>query len=129
MSAFSPAALALDSHYHRYFEERPAESFGASNTRILGLCTGLLAAAAVASARSLTDLIPLAVEAVRVAFRTGAYVGAASDALDQKNQARESWSTIVPNVSESAARVAIDEFHKQNVCIDYPAFWMAFDQI
>jgi Starter unit:ACP transacylase in aflatoxin biosynthesis len=114
---------------HRYFEERPAESFSASNTRILGLCTGLLAAAAVASARSLTDLIPLAVEAVRVAFRTGAQVSSTSDALGQKGQARESWSTIVPNTTENAAQAAIDEFHKENVRINCLATWIIFDHI
>ena len=117
VSTLDLIAFASVSHSYRYFEERPAESFSASNTRILGLCTGLLAAAAVASARSLTDLIPLAVEAVRIAFRTGAHVSTASDALGQKSQVRESWSTIVPGVTENAAQAAIDEFHTQSVCI------------
>jgi len=105
--------VAQLAHFIGYFEERPAEAFSASNTRILGLCTGLLAAAAVASARSLTDLIPLAVEAVRIAFRTGALVSTTSEALGQTNQARESWSYIVTNITEAAAKTAIDEFHRQ----------------
>ncbi|KAH0558765.1 Type I Iterative PKS, partial [Trichoglossum hirsutum] len=101
-------------HFIGYFEERPAEAFSASNTRILGLCTGLLAAAAVASAKSLTDLISLAVEAVRIAFRTGAHVSSTAEALGQTSQARQSWSTIVTNISEDSAKAAIDEFHRQN---------------
>ncbi|KAH0538586.1 Type I Iterative PKS [Glutinoglossum americanum] len=106
--------IAQLAHFIGYFEERPAEAFSASNTRILGLCTGLLAAAAVASARSLTDLIPLAVEAVRIAFRTGIQVSTTSEALGRTNRIRESWSYIVTNITEVAAQNAIDEFHRQN---------------
>lgn len=41
------------------------------HTRLLGLCTGAIAAAAVGCARSVLELLPLAVTAVAVAFRTG----------------------------------------------------------
>lgn len=46
----------------------------------VALCIGQIAASAVGLARSLTELVPLAVEAVRLAFRTGvAAVNAKSD--------------------------------------------------
>ncbi|KUI67140.1 Conidial yellow pigment biosynthesis polyketide synthase [Cytospora mali] len=41
------------------------------NTRILGLCTGALPAAAVSCARSVLELLPLAMTVVAVAFKTG----------------------------------------------------------
>ncbi|PPJ51023.1 hypothetical protein CBER1_07830 [Cercospora berteroae] len=44
------------------------------NARVLGLCTGTLAAAAVSCSRSTLDLIPLAVAAVSAAFKTGMHV-------------------------------------------------------
>lgn len=84
-----------------------------SNTRILGLCTGLIAGSVVASARSLEEMLPLATEAVRIAFRAGSCVGAAKDALEHAANAKESWSTIVTGISENAAKSAIAEFHDE----------------
>jgi iterative type I PKS product template protein len=71
----------------------------------------LLAASVVASARSLSELLPLATEAVRVAFRTGNSVGAAKDALENATNSKESWSTIVTGISESDAKNALAAFH------------------
>lgn len=74
------------------------------------MCTGLLAAAAVSCARSLSELIPLAIEAVRLSFRIGTCVGNARAALEHSSDAHSSWSTIVANTSEQEARDAIDAF-------------------
>ncbi|EON65175.1 hypothetical protein W97_04412 [Coniosporium apollinis CBS 100218] len=104
--------IAQLAHFIGYFEEHPFELPNPSNTRILGLCTGLLAASAVASARSLADLLPLAVEAVRIAFRAGTCVGTAKEALEQANS-RESWSTIVTGISEQSANAALADFHSE----------------
>ncbi|KAK2006131.1 hypothetical protein LZ32DRAFT_499585, partial [Colletotrichum eremochloae] len=41
---------------------------------VMGACTGALTAAAVGCSASLGELVPLAVEAVRVAFRLGLMV-------------------------------------------------------
>ncbi|KAK8256702.1 polyketide synthase-like protein [Phyllosticta capitalensis] len=107
--------IAQLSHFLGYFGENPSELPVASNTRILGLCTGLLAASAVASAKSLSDLLPLAVEAVRIAFRTGTCVGTAKAALEHANETNDSWSTIVAGISEQTARSALAEFHQAKV--------------
>lgn len=80
---------------------------------MVGLCTGLLAGAVVASARSLSELLPLATEAVRIAFRAGTCVGAAKDALEQASNSKESWSTIVTGISENAAKAALAAFHDE----------------
>jgi iterative type I PKS product template protein len=79
----------------------------------VGLCTGLLAGAVVASARSLSELLPLSTEAVRIAFRTGTCVGAAKEALDGASNSKEPWSTIVTSISEDAAKDAIAAFHDE----------------
>ncbi|KAF2758172.1 ketoacyl-synt-domain-containing protein [Pseudovirgaria hyperparasitica] len=101
-------------HYIGYYGEHPTELPTATNRRILGLCTGLFAAVAVASAPALSDLLPLAVEAVRIAFRTGTCVSTVKNALEQNSETRESWSTIVAGISESNARKAISDFHGRN---------------
>ncbi|KAF2838514.1 ketoacyl-synt-domain-containing protein [Patellaria atrata CBS 101060] len=106
-------AIAQLGHYIGYYGENPLELPPQANTRVIGLCTGLLAGAATASAKSLTDLLPLAVETVRIAFRTGSCVAAVRDALSQNSDSRESWSTIVTGISEKAAKAALAEFHEQ----------------
>ncbi|RMZ70535.1 polyketide synthase [Pyrenophora seminiperda CCB06] len=105
--------IAQLAHYIGYYAENPSEMPIASNTRIVGLCTGLLAGSVVASARSLSELLPLATEAVRIAFRTGTCVGAAKEALEQASTSQETWSTIVTSISESSAKDAIDAFHQE----------------
>nr|AEE68981.1 polyketide synthase [Exserohilum turcicum]AEE68982.1 polyketide synthase [Exserohilum turcicum] len=105
--------IAQLAHYIGYFSENPTELPNPSNTRVVGLCTGLLAGSVVASARSISELLPLATEAVRVAFRAGTCVGAAKEALEQASASKETWSTIVTSISESAARDAITAFHEE----------------
>lgn len=91
-----------------------------ANARVLGLCTGLIAGSVVASSKSVTDLVPLAVEAVRIAFRTGTCVGTAANAIDPS---RASWSTIVAGISEKAAKSAIAEFHgERNIAVSAQAY-------
>ncbi|KAJ4348315.1 polyketide synthase [Didymosphaeria variabile] len=102
--------IAQLAHYIGYYGENLAELPNAANTRVLGLCTGVVAASVVASSRSIGDLLPLAVEAVRIAFRTGTCVGTAAEAIDGS---RDSWSTIVAGISEHAATSAMADFHRE----------------
>lgn len=106
----------------RCFEEQPRtyipSSFSRPDAKIVGLCTGLIAASAVASADSLTALVPLAVEAVRVAFRTGAHVGRVAQQVECET-GRKSWSTIVA-ADVKAVEAALSEFHEENVCHTCP---------
>ena len=57
--------------------------------------------------------MPLATEAVRIAFRLGSRVGAAADALSNTSNARESWSTIVSGISEKEVRSILGAFHDE----------------
>ncbi|CAO2656358.1 Nn.00g051610.m01.CDS01 [Neocucurbitaria sp. VM-36] len=105
--------IAQLAHYIGYYAENPSELPNPANTRVVGLCTGLLAGSVVASARSLSELLPLATEAVRIAFRAGTCVGGAKYALEQASNAKESWSTIVTGISENAAKSALAAFHDE----------------
>ncbi|KAF2738000.1 polyketide synthase PksA [Polyplosphaeria fusca] len=115
--------IAQLAHYIGYYGENPSEVPNLANTRVLGLCTGLLAASVVASSKTLGELLPLAVEAVKIAFRAGTCVGAAKDALEQTSSSKESWSTIVTGTNENAAKSAIAQFHdERNVSVSAQAY-------
>jgi len=100
-------------HYIGYFSEHPSEVPAASNTRVLGLCTGLLAATAVVSARTVEELVPLGVQFVRIAFRSGAVVDSVRSALSQVGEEKTPWSTIVTGTTEQAAKDALAAFHEE----------------
>ncbi|CAK4034878.1 polyketide synthase [Lecanosticta acicola] len=110
-SAF--VTVAQLGHYIGYFSEHPAELPAASNTRVLGLCTGLLAASAVVSARTVEELVTLGVHFVRVAFRSGAVVDSVRSVLGQPGQEQAPWSAIVTGANEQAAKKALAAFHEE----------------
>ncbi|KAK4989349.1 polyketide synthase [Elasticomyces elasticus] len=105
--------IAQLAHFIGYFSENPTEIPSASNVRVLGLCTGLLAAAAAVSSKTVADLVPLAVELVRIAFRVGTCTNTAREALEQSEDVRDSWSTIVAGITEQAAKEALATFHQE----------------
>jgi len=103
-----------------HFEGRPksylnSPSASHPDTRLLGLCTGFLAASAVASVDSLTALVPLAIEVLRVAFRTGAHVVDVSERLEGQLDGQDSWSTILAGVDARSAEDILERFHQRNV--------------
>ncbi|KAL1587284.1 Non-reducing polyketide synthase PKS1 [Cladosporium halotolerans] len=105
--------IAQLGHYIGYFSEHPEELPSAQSTRVLGLCTGLLAAAAVVSAKNVSDLVPLAVDFVRMSFRSGAMVNGPKSAMTLTGEEKASWSTICTCTTEPAAKKALDAFHKE----------------
>lgn len=98
----------------RFFEES-TRSYLEPGTPIVGLCTGILSAAAVSCCNSLVALIPLAIEAVRLAFRLGAQVGYKADGLEQTKGRQKSWSTIVTGLESSVITAEIDAFNQARV--------------
>ena len=80
-----------------------------STSRAVGLCTGLIAAAAVASAGSLSELLPLAVEATRIAFRIGVCVATVGSYVENSCS---NWSVLVAGISEQDACQNIERFHQ-----------------
>ena len=80
---------------------------------MLGLCTGTLAAAAVACSRSTLDLIPMAVDAVVVAFRIGLHVTDTAERFAPLPASDRTWSIIVSGLA--AAEAAVTQFCSQTV--------------
>jgi naphtho-gamma-pyrone polyketide synthase len=81
----------------------------AANSYAIGLCTGSFAAAAISTSQTISELIPAALEAVLVSFRTGLVsIGARND-IEQTSQGAPIWSAIVA-LKEQEAIAAVNEF-------------------
>ena len=105
--------IAQLGHYIGYFSEHPSEFPAAANTRVLGLCTGLLSGAAVVSVKTVEELVPLGVEFVRLAFRAGAVVDGIRNILSNVGDEKAPWSTIITGTSEKDAKEALSKFHQE----------------
>ena len=103
--------LTLASHAEKNYEDVARHE----NTVLAGLCSGLFAAAAIASTPSLSTLVPVAVQAVLLSFRTGLHVATLAERLCPPGEQPESWTLVVPNIEEHDARIALDKFHDTNV--------------
>ena len=86
-----------------------------SESIIAGMCTGLLAGSAVSSAQSVSELLPVAVEAVMIAFRTGLRTTEIRDRIEQSSNASLSWSVVVPGMQEQSASAALKLFCEAKV--------------
>ena len=109
-----------------YFEVK-SEPFNPSNTRILGSCTGLLAAVAVSSSRSLADLPFVGVEIIRIAFRIGLCVAATRDRLQPGSAGQGSWSAVITGTEKGSIREELKQFHEENVSHCLEIFHVRFD--
>ncbi|KAI4597969.1 Type I Iterative PKS [Pestalotiopsis sp. 9143b] len=76
---------------------------------VIGLCTGAIAAAAVVCSRNTLELVPIAVDAVVVAFRTGMRVADMAQRLEPSDSLDQSWSFVVPG---SASAEVIEAYAK-----------------
>ncbi|KAK4995687.1 hypothetical protein LTR66_004548 [Elasticomyces elasticus] len=95
------------------------------DTYVLGLCTGSLAAAAVSSCCSLSELLPAAVRTVLMAFRLGLCV------VDMRNRMEppsrdisQEWSIVVSDLEPKAASNAIDEFCQAEIIPETMQPWI-----
>lgn len=89
---------------------KPAE------TCLIGLCTGLFAAAAISSAPSLSGLVPVAVQFVLMAFRTGAHVAALAERLQGNSEGSE-WTYVLPALGMAETSSILKDFHSENVSL------------
>ncbi|KJZ69255.1 hypothetical protein HIM_11358 [Hirsutella minnesotensis 3608] len=80
---------------------------GTQRAQVAGICTGSLAAAAVSCSRDLLHLVPMAVDAVTVAFRVGARVADVADRVGPAQDAGERWALAVAGPSSFEA---VDKF-------------------
>ncbi|RJE19624.1 polyketide synthase [Aspergillus sclerotialis] len=94
---------------------------------VLGICTGLLAASAVASSSGVADLVSLAVDTVVIAFRTGVQVARMKDHVDGGSEFTQSWSYVVSNMESDTAMSHIERLSKSlNTRQDIPTISQPF---
>lgn len=98
---------------HSFFDDHPSQPFAPANTILVGLCTGLLAAAAVSTSQSALGLIDNALNAVRVAFRIGITVNDAAQRLS--TDVDQSWSRLVVGVQSEPCNAEIRRFNERKV--------------
>lgn len=74
------------------------------------MCTGLFAASAVSAAQTVSELVPIAIETVLLAFRTGLYATGVRDRVEPDVPASSSWSIVIPGIQEVKASATLREF-------------------
>ncbi|CAG8058756.1 unnamed protein product [Penicillium salamii] len=94
-----------------------AAVIGPSSTTLLGVGVGLLAAAAVSAASSLSDLVELTLRAIRVAFRLGLYVNQVSSQFEPEGNAlaRDSWSFAISDMTVEEIQHEIDRYNAETL--------------
>ena len=97
------------------------EAQPSSEIQIIGLCTGLLPAAAAATARSTGELLQLAPNVICIALRLALEADIRSSQIEETTQ---SWAVIVPGFAASE-QSALDDFHQQTVELTNPAIIIA----
>ncbi|KAK3707453.1 hypothetical protein LTR37_012095 [Vermiconidia calcicola] len=88
----------------------------AEDACLIGLCTGGIAAAAVGACRTLSELLPVAACAVRLAFWTGVSAVTAGENLypTTPNAKPAHWSLLLPNMSYEQASRVLREFASES---------------
>lgn len=107
----------MDSHAEKNYEDVTQHD----NTLLVGLCSGLFAAAAIASTPSLSALVPVAVQVVLMAFRTGSYVHKIGERLCPAREQSESWTYIFAGMNRDNASEILSKFHEEKVRPQAPA--------
>ncbi|KAE8150929.1 hypothetical protein BDV25DRAFT_139362 [Aspergillus avenaceus] len=89
----------------------PGHAFPTTHeTCLVGLCTGLLSAAAVSCSKSITDLLPIAAQVVLVAFRAGLCVADVRDRVETQSGAAAAWSALIPGLDGDTAVSVLDAY-------------------
>lgn len=103
---------------YSWYEARPHESYpDLTSGIVLGLCVGQIAASAVSLAKSLTELVPIAIEAVRLAFRTGTAAVRAKNELESQVVDKRSWALGISRATGLADADNLPEINAHLVCI------------
>jgi hypothetical protein len=105
------------SWFHSQAEEDPsilAKGPESSDRAILGICTGLLPAAAASASTNVHNLMELAPEIVGVALRLSLYAQRRSSQIEPSTG---SWAVVVGGTSAEDLQNAIDEFHFEQVSL------------
>ena len=104
----------------RYVGSLRGPAHPGSESCVIGVSTGLLAAAAVALSPAVSALIPLAIEVVLIAFRLGLHVERTArnlEASTANSSERASWTYVIPNKTEEEAQESIAAFNREHVSV------------
>ena len=97
------------------YYETNSDFIDASNTLLIGSCTGLLGAIVASCSRGVSDVPVLGAIMVKLAFRIGVSVAGARDWLQAGPNKRKSWAGVVPMKNESDLRDALEAFLSEEV--------------
>lgn len=96
-SLYFPNAVRLLT-MHSYFGDGQETYPIGPNNHVSGLCIGALAAAAVSSSQSLSELVQAGVDAVRVSLKVGLLVARTAALFGHsESTSTSSWSYVVPD--------------------------------
>ena len=96
-------------------DENNTSIFDVSSSRrtyLVGLCTGMLPAAALAVSNSTSQLLKISPEIVRLSLRVGIK---ASRRSMQIEQCSDSWAIAIPGMTPQEQQVTLDQFHAEHV--------------
>ena len=123
MSTQRPKRCSIGLQHARAYEKQPYEDYPIANEHIIvGICFGELSASAVTLARSLVELIPIAVEAVRLAFRCGILSSLVGNGLEKRSLPALPWSTVLASETNLAdestlERIAVEAVSSSSNCL------------
>ena len=101
---------------HRANEQVSQHQYlGSEDNIIIGSCVGEISAAAVGLANSLIELLPLAVVAVRVAFRLAVVAYQVSKEVEQPIPGRQCWSIAISKNDHVIDQGTLDRIHTELV--------------
>uniref|UniRef100_A0A093VC14 Conidial yellow pigment biosynthesis polyketide synthase n=1 Tax=Talaromyces marneffei PM1 TaxID=1077442 RepID=A0A093VC14_TALMA len=96
-----------------WHEEHPEKRYPESDSTIFaGICVGQISATAISLAKSLTELLPLAVDAVRIAFRLGRLTTEARNDLELSLE--ETWAIVTPRDTSIPTEDVLDRIIKES---------------
>jgi len=95
----------------------------AEHNCLVGLSTGLLAATAITCAPSLSTLISIAADIVRVAFRLGLYISDMAAQLDVVGDSSKSWTYTIPDITQESVVSILGTFHQSRVRYHRESFY------
>ena len=84
-------------------------------TFVVGLCSGLWAAAAVSITPSLPDLVHVGTQTVLLAFRTGTYVHSIAQRLEPASNESKSWTRLLAGTTQEEVAQKLDAYHTAEV--------------
>ncbi|KAL2850258.1 beta-ketoacyl synthase [Aspergillus pseudoustus] len=130
-SAFQTALSCITQlgSFMRQFDDPSIPYPRFSDSYVLGVCTGSLAAAAISCSTSLSDLLPIAVQTVLVAFRLGLCAQEVRDRLEISEENRTKPWSVVSEVPPEEVAIAIEKFSQETALSTTRRPWIAASSV